>query len=123
MLAARVVLLAVFPLVLVACGGRSPEDRVRDTARAAAEAMTSSHPERACKYMVDRDGCVGSVALANSLHLEVAAAVGIPDDWRSRLRDARIKVSGDEATIADWTGDGKPGRYVRRHGEWLVDNR
>jgi len=122
MLVARVVLLAVFPLALVACGGRSPESEVRDTARAVAEAVTSPHPERACKHMLDREACVGAVAVANSLHIEVSAAVGMPDDWRSKLRDARISVDGDTATIADWTGDGEPGRYVRRNGEWLVDN-
>jgi hypothetical protein len=103
-------------MLIAACGGSTPADQVRDTARHVGEAVTSPHPERACQYMVDRDRCIGSIAVANSMHLEVAAAVGMPADWRSRLAKAKITVSGDTARLAK-------ARYVRRGDVWLVDNR
>jgi hypothetical protein len=75
--------------------------------------------------MVDRDGCVGSVATLKALKLDPASAVGIPDDWRAKLERATIKVNGTTATLAgfDLNRDGKPGRYVLRGDRWLSDNR
>jgi hypothetical protein len=73
--------------------------------------------------MVDRDGCVGSVASLKALKIDPASAV-IPDDWRERLEHATIKVNGTTATLAGFENrDGKPGRYVLRGDRWLSDNR
>lgn len=103
-------------ILAAGCGGASPEDQVRDTARHIGEAVSGPHPERACRYMTDRDACVGAVAVANSMNLEVSAAIGLPDDWRDRIDKAQVKVSGDTAKFGKAT-------YVRHGDLWLLDNR
>jgi hypothetical protein len=118
----RATVCAVAALAFAGCGGTSPEDQVRDTARHAAEALQSEHPEGACQYMVDREGCLGSVASLKALKIDPASAI-IPADWRERLAHATIKVNGATATLAGLSRDGKPARYVRRGDRWLSDNR
>lgn len=117
------VLLAIALIPAAAgCGGEpSPEDQVRAAARAGTEALISDHPERSCNYVMDRQKCVGTVVLARGM--DMAAVTGLPDDWEKRIERADVKVSGTAATISDFNGDGKPGRYVLKDGKWLADNR
>lgn len=110
-------------IVLAGCGGHSDDDQIRALTRRMVEATLSSHPERACRYMLDRSGCVGGVAAAHALGLDAGAAAGYPDDWRSRLSRAKITVNGDRATVSSIVDDGHPAHYVRRNGHWLADNR
>lgn len=102
-------------VVVAGCGGTPPEDQVRATAQRTAEALTGPHPERACQYMADHDACIGSIALANSMRIEVSAAVGIPPDWRARLARTKVVVNGGTARFGRAT-------YVRRGDRWLLDN-
>ena len=113
-------------LALAGCGASaspSPEDQVRDAARKGTEAIVSNHPERACQYMVDRDACVGAAVMVKGM--DVAAMVGIPENWESMLNRATVKISGDRAVLEgfDINHDGKPGVYVKKDGKWLSDNR
>jgi hypothetical protein len=110
-------------IVLAGCGGSSDADQVRALTYRMVEATLSSHPERACQYMVDRSGCVGGVVAAHAIGLDVGAAAGYPDDWRKRLARAKITVNGDRATVSSIVDGGHPVRYVRRDGHWLADNR
>lgn len=112
--------------VLTGCGASSsPEDQVKDVVRNGIQAIADGEPERACRYMLDRDACITSAITAKALDVDVASVLGIPDDWASQLAAATVTIKGDSATLAgfDTNGDGKPGRYVRKDGKWLVDNR
>lgn len=107
---------------LAGCGSAasSPESDVRDAAREGTRALLSDHPERACQYMTDRDKCVGTMVLVKDM--DIGAITGTPEDWEDRLERASVKVDGDTATVSNFSGDGTPGRYVRRNGKWLADN-
>ncbi len=118
----KLVVVAVVSLAFTGCGSGAPdEQQVKDTARKVGEALTSDHPERVCQYYADHDACVGSIVTAKALGLDLAAVAGLPDDWRARLDKATVTVQGDKAEVSDYTGDGKPGRYFRRGGRWLVE--
>lgn len=112
---------AIFLVILFAgCGSTSPEDEVRDVAMKATAALTSDHPERSCRYVTDHNRCVGAMVLVKGM--DVAAITGLPDDWEDRIEAAPVRINGDTATIGDFNGDGKPGRYIKRDGQWLADN-
>jgi hypothetical protein len=102
MTAPKLVIL-VFAFGAAACGSTpNPADRVRSTEVKALE-------------------CIGSVALIKASKIEAKAAAGIPDDWRDRVKRARIVVRGKTATLAPGP-TGHTARFVLRDGRWLAQN-
>lgn len=107
---------------ITACGtSNQPENKVMATETAALEALTSDHPERACKYLTSPQACLDSVATARAMGLDVTAVLGVPDDWRSRLEKSRVTVNGATATLSAGPA-GKTVHFVRRGNRWLVQN-
>lgn len=112
--------LAAAALALTACGGStpSPEAQVRTTETKIYEALTSSHPERACVYSVDHDGCIQGVVTAKAMGLDFKALANVPDDWHARIAKAKVIVTGSTATLAP-DPSGKTSTLVLRSGHWL----
>lgn len=110
--------------MIIGCGGStSDQDKIRDIARQSIEATLGDHPESACQYTVDHDACIGAIATAHALNIQVSAIANYPKDWRARVDRAKITVNGSTATMSPVKPGGKPTRLVLRDGQWLVDNR
>jgi hypothetical protein len=109
-------------IAVAACGSKaSTEDQVMAAEVNGIQALLSDHPERSCTYVTDHDACIQGILTLKAMKLEVKATAGIPDDWRDRLKHAKIVVHGDRATLAPGP-TGKTARFVLRNGHWLAEN-
>ena len=78
---------------LAGCGSAHPtsdRDQIRDVAALVYGALTSNHPEGACKYALKEKDCLRGLGTVKALHISLKDL--IPDDWRTRIATAPVYV-------------------------------
>ncbi len=111
----------VLGFVLPACGG-SPEDDVRSTVKAFAEAVADQDGDKACAQLTAAGR--KSLTAGDTTCAKVFGDAGKQEQKQAReaadkVDDLKVKIKGDKATV---TGDDDVNfKMVKSGGDWKLD--
>lgn len=110
-------------IFITGCGGgtQTPEDQVREVMIKSLEAATSDNPSTMCVYTTEPGECLQGMVMAKTLGMDLSEMMqaALPKDWRNQIKQAKITINGNKATMSSLVKGEKPDEFVKQNGKWL----
>lgn len=114
-------------LGVTACGGSHASDsaQIKQVTTQFIEALGSNNPADACQFVTDatKDNCAKAAVILKALGGGSLVKAELPHDWKDRVENAKIIVTGDRATLARnllGKSSGSGSNFQKIGGQWRL---